>query len=243
MTLTDKFKKKVINYQPDQKALDRIRQAPILLTCGITGAGKNAVLNRLRQGYPDLYHFILSHVTRPKRDYEVQDVHYHFVDFSTIEEMVDEKAFVEVDIVHTDYVYGTSIAEIERIESANQIACTDVTIRGVDDYIALDLNIKAVFLLPPSYEVWKKRLLARYESAGEMNRRDLRNRLQSALEEIEHALKTYHFYIVINDDLEHTAHIVHKIATGEPVEPHYHKAMHIAEEIAGSIKEAIKRLE
>ncbi len=242
MELTEKLKHKVLHYKPSRRALDAIRQAPIVLTCGITGAGKNAVLDRLLEQHPDLYHFIVSHVTRAKRDYEVEDVHYHFVDFETMENMVDDKAFIEVDIVHADDVYGTSIGEIERIESANQIAATDVTIMGVDNYMALDLNVKAIFLLPPSYEVWKKRLLARHKTAGEFSAKDFRNRLRSALKEIKHALETDYFYIVINDDLDHTTKVVHKIATGVEVEPHYHKAVEIAEEIAAAIQKELETL-
>ncbi len=242
MELTEKLKNKVLNYKPSQSELDSIRQAPIILTCGITGAGKNAVLDRLLEQHPDLYHFIVSHTSRQKRDYEVEDVHYHFVNLATMEEMVDDKAFIEADVVHSEYVYGTAVAEIARIESANQIAATDVTIMGVDNYMALDLNVKAVFLLPPSYEIWKKRLLARHKATGEFSAKDFRNRLKSALKEIKHALSTDYFYIVINDDLEHTTKVVHKIATGVKVEPHYHKAVEIAEEIASAINKELETL-
>lgn len=242
MELTEKLKNKVLNYKPSQSALDTIREAPIVLTCGITGAGKNAVLDRLLEQHPDLYHFIVSHTSRPKRDYEIEDVHYHFANLATMEEMVDDKAFIEVDIVHSDFVYGTAIAEIARIESANQIAATDVTIMGVDNYMALDLNVKAIFLLPPSYEVWKARLLGRHKATGEFSTKDFRNRLKSALKEIKHALATDYFYIVINDDLDHTAKVVHKIATGVEVEPHFHKAVEIAEEIVSSIQKELETL-
>jgi guanylate kinase len=242
MALTEQLKTKVMNYRVSPRALDPIRHAPIVLTCGITGAGKNAVLDLLLNKYPDLYHFIVSHTTRPMRKNEQQDVNYHFVDFATVEQIVNDGDFIETDVVHAEDVYGTSIAEIQRIEDAHQIACTDVTIRGADDYVALDLNVKAIFLLPPSYAVWKQRLLGRHESAGHMDAREIRNRLQSALQEIRHALDADYFYIVVNDDLEHTAKVVHKIATGEAVDRHFHKAVDIAEEIVTSIRAELAEL-
>jgi guanylate kinase len=242
MELDDKLKAKVAAYKVSPEALEPIRSAPLLFTVGITGAGKNALLDYILETYPDQYQFIISHTTRPMRDYEKQDVHYHFVDFPTMEQMIDNGEFIEVNIVHYDNVYGTSIAEIKRAQAAHRIACTDITIGGVDDYHDLGLNTKAVFLLPPNYEVWKERLLARYKEAGEIDNKDLKNRLKSALIEIQHALDREYYYIVINEDLIETAELVSQIAHGDPVPPHYHKAVAIAEELMATIRAELVKL-
>jgi guanylate kinase len=242
MELDDALKSKVAAYQPSQAQLDEIREAPLLFTVGITGAGKNALLDRLLQKYPNEYQFIISHTTRPMRDYEKKDVHYHFTDFQTAERMVDNGEFIEVQVVHFENLYGTSISEIRGAYQAHKIACTDIDIQGVDDYLALGLNVKAVFLLPGTYEIWKRRLLARYEEAGDIDHNDLKNRYRSALIEIQHALDNDHFYIVINEDLEETSELVNEIAHGDNVPPHYPKAVAIAEEIAAKIRAELAEL-
>lgn len=239
MELTEKLKTKVGNYKVAQTSLDPIRHAPLLFAVGISGAGKNAVLDYLLKKYPDHYQFIRSHTTRPMRDYETQDVQYHFIDFPTAEKMIDDGEFIETQIVHFDNVYGTSIAEIKSAQDAHKIACTDLEIQGVDEYMTLGLNAKAVFLLPPNYEVWKQRLLAR---AGELDPQDMKNRIKSALIEIEHAMSLEHYYIVINNDLVETAELVNEIANGEPVEPHYHKAMAIAEHMIEELRAELVKL-
>jgi guanylate kinase len=243
MELDDTLKAKVAAYKVSPEALEPIRSAPLLFAVGITGAGKNALLDYLVKEYPNDYQFILSHTTRPMRDYEQQDVHYHFVDFPTMEQMIDDGKFIEVQVVHFENVYGTSIAEIKKAQDASKIACNDVEIQGIDDYHALGLkNAKAVFLLPPTYAVWNERLLARYRKAGEVDINDLKNRFKSALLEIQHALDRENYYIVINEDLAETAELVNQIAHGEDVPPHYHKAVAIAEELMATIRAELAKL-
>jgi guanylate kinase len=242
MELSKRLRQKVANYKVSSVALDPIRQASILLTVGITAAGKNAVLRFLLQRYPEQYRFIVSHTTRGMRDYETQGVQYHFVNFDAMENLVENQAFIEVNIVHAEHVYGTSIAEIKNAQAQHKIACTDLDISGMDNYVELGLNVQAVFLLPPSYEVWKRRLMARYEAEGGIDVEDLRNRLHSALDEIQHGLDTDYYHIIINDDLVEAAHIVHRIAHGEPIETHEQKAVEIAHSIMQGIHAELKTL-
>lgn len=243
MELDDELQNKVAAYKVSQAALEPIRRAPLLFAVGITGAGKNALLDYLVETYPNEYQFIVSHTTRPMRPYERQDVNYHFVSFPTIEEMLAKGEFIEAQVVHYDNIYGTSVAEIEHAQSAHKIACSDIEIQGVDEYHALGLNARAVFLMPPTFEVWRQRLLARYKEVGHIDKKDLKNRLKSALLEIQHALDRDYYYIVINGDLIDSAELVNQIAHGEDVPPHYPKAVAIAENIMAAIREELQKLE
>jgi guanylate kinase len=242
MELTQRLTEKVAKYKVSSSALDPIRQAPILLTAGITAAGKNAVQRLLLQRYPDQYKFIVSHVTRPMRDYESPDVQYHFVDFDTMEKMVDDQAFIEVNIVHAEHVYGSSIGEVENAQELHKIACSDITIEGVDNYVQLGLNVRAAFLLPPSFDIWKQRLMARYAAEGKIDHNDLKNRLHSAIREIQHGLDTDYYHIIINDDLSDAAEIVNRIAHGDSIETHEHAAVNIAQEILRGIHADLAKL-
>jgi guanylate kinase len=240
MELDDRLRQKVVAYKPFPEALQSIRRARLLLLVGISGAGKNAIEQYLLASYPHEYKDIVTHVTRHPRPGEVDGSHYHFIDFATADHMLDEGAYIESAIVHAEDVYGSSIAEVKRIAGEGKIATADITIEGADHYIGLGLNAKAVFLLPPSYEIWQERFNKREDAITIPERI---RRLQSALREINHALNTSHYYIVVNDDLESTAELVNRIAHGEPVEPHYHKAVQIAEDLERQIAEELSTLD
>jgi guanylate kinase len=244
MELDERLRQKIVAYKPSLGALKPIRRAPLLFLVGITGAGKDAIIQQLLATYPTEYEFIISHVTRQPRINDGTPEHdgedYHFIDFVEAARMIDAGEYIEADIVHSTEIYGTSIAEVERIYDAGKIALTDVTIAGADNYVRLGLNAKPVFLLPPSYNIWKRRLLKR---EGTMDKIYYKNRLQSAVREITHALSVPHFYIVINDHLSTTAELVNRIGHDEPVEPHYHKAMVIAEHLLEQIKQELSTLD
>jgi guanylate kinase len=240
MELDESLRQKVAVYKPSPEALKPIRRAPILLLAGTTGAGKDAIISQLLATYPNEYDFIVSHVTRPPRPYEKEGVDYHFIGFPAAKQLLDTQGYVEANIVHADDIYGTTINEVKRIYKEGKIATSDVTIAGCDDYVRLGLNVKAVFLLPPSYKVWQKRLNQRPDAIDLPERR---RRLQSALRELRHALTTPHYYIVINDSLETTAELVNRIAHGEPVERHFHTAMTIAEELERQIAHELSTLD
>jgi guanylate kinase len=241
MELDERLIQKVTSYKPSLEAVAHISTTPILFVVGITGAGKDTIQRNLVAAHQNEYRFIVSHTTRAPREnhgtLEQDGVDYHFVDFAQIDQMIDNKQFVEAKVVHFDNVYGTSIAEIEAAQREDKIAITDIEVKGVREYVDLGMNVKPVFLLPPSYEVWWERLTARY--SGKMLDQDLRKRMQTALMEIEHAVATDYFYIVINDDLNDTVDLVNRIAHGEAVEPHYHKAMDIAEQFLQRMREKL----
>jgi guanylate kinase len=103
------------------------------------------------------------------------------------------------------------------------------------------MNVKPVFLLPPSYEIWWQRLLSRYE--GKIDEHDLYNRMKTALVELEHAINTDYFYVIINDDLEKAVALVDRIAHGEHVQSHYRKTIEIAQDIVRDLRRRLSAIE
>lgn len=243
MELDARLKQKLSAYSPSIQALEPIRSAPLVFLVGITGAGKNTTLDGLLKAYPGQYHFIVSHTTRaPRENHGVMErdgQQYHFVSAETIETMLDNNAFIEAMPVHS-HIYGSSIQEVVDANAQGKIAITDLDIQGADYYMGLGLNAKPIFMLPPNYDIWFSRFIARY--GGKVHHHDLVIRLQSAVKEIEHALKTDYFYIVINDDLDKAVELVNAIAHGEPVEPHYHKAVSVAEELLARIRQELAKM-
>lgn len=240
------LKSKVAAYRPDEAKLDTIRQAPMVLMVGITAAGKNAVIHRLTGQHPDKYYFLISHTSRPPRvnhgELERNGVHYHFVDPKMIGKMLDDRDFIEAALIHDSWISGSSVAEVKKSQDLGIVAISDIDIQGAEIYTRLGLNVKPIFLLPPSFEVWKQRFMSRHEGKFD-NTAELSARMQSAIREIEHALMLENFYIVINDELDKTVEVVHDIAQGKPVEPHYQKAMAIAEQLLASFRAELAKLQ
>lgn len=238
------LKSKVAAYRPNEAKLESIKDAPMILMVGITAAGKNAVIHRLMERHPDQYYFLVSHTSRAPRinhgELERNGEHYHFVDLSTVETMLDNRDFIEAAVIHDSWVSGSSVAEVKKSQSLGDVAISDIDIQGAERYVQLGLNVKPVFILPPSFEVWKQRFMSRYN--GTIEPSELSARMQGAIREIEHALMLENFYIVINDNLDKTVGVVNEIAQGKPVEPHYKKAMALAQQLLDRLREELAKL-
>lgn len=241
MELPESLKQKVASYHPSPQVIDLLNNTRILLLVAISGGGKDTIKHRLLDSGE--YQHIISYTTRSPREnngaLEKDGVDYHFIDFKTAEEMIDQGDFIETDI-YADNVYGTGVADIALARQKNKIATTDMTIEGAFHYLKLAPAVKAVFLLPPSYDAWMNRLISRY--GGITDGHDMRLRLEEAVGEIELALASDDMYIVINDQLEDAVEVVDDIAHDKPVEPHYHKAIDIANNLLKQLKEELQKL-
>lgn len=205
----------ISNYKPSSETVDLVRQTPILLICGIVGAGKNTVINEVIKD-TERFHLIVSHTTRKPREnhgvMEQQDVDYHFVSMVEMEQLLHTQELVEAKFVHGN-VYATSAAELTKANAVGKIATTDTDIQGVVEYLDIKPTTHAIFLLPPSVDSWLKRLERRYGNLEE-HQEELRKRFTTARKEIAHALKDKRFIIVINDDLETTTERINSVIAG-----------------------------
>jgi guanylate kinase len=211
----DNLQQKLRNYKPSQPTVELVCSTPILLLVGVSGAGKDSIKRQLLS--TGNYHHIVSHTTRPPREnhgvLEQDGREYHFVDLATAERMLNEGAFVEAKI-YSGNVYGTSAVEIQKAKGDGKIAVTDMEIQGVAEYKAMAPNVNAVFVLPPSYEIWQQRLRSRYDD--KINAEDIKRRMQTAKLELQEALEKDYFQFVINDDLSAATEVVDAIAHGSP---------------------------
>lgn len=200
-------------YEPSEETLELVAKAHITLLVGIAGAGKDTVKRELLKG--DDFRDIVSHTTRQPRanngTMEVADVDYHFIDTRAALKMLKDKAFVEAKLVHGDTVYGTSYAELKVGYDAGKISITDIDVQGVAEYKQLSQQAVAIFILPPSYSVWRERLASRYATTEEFEA-EWPKRRDSAIRELSHALEVPYYHFIMNDDLVHTVQIAREIS-------------------------------
>lgn len=165
----------------------------LLIVSSPSGAGKTTLCNRLRGEFPDL-RFSISHTTRKPRPTEIDGREYHFVDEGTFEQMIRAGAFAEWARVH-DYLYGTSLKEIEIARTTARGVLFDIDYQGARAIKAALPEAIGAFILPPSLAELERRLRGR----GTEDEPTTLRRLTNAKMEIEH----YGFfdYVVVNDEI------------------------------------------
>jgi guanylate kinase len=205
----------ISSYRPSATTIDMVKRTSIVLLAGVSGAGKDTIIHHLLETGD--YHPIVSHTTRPPRVNagvpEQDGREYHFIDQLAAAKMLASGEFVEAKFVHGDTIYGTSAAEVERAGANGQVALNDIEIQGIAEYKAISDNVVAIFVLPPSFDEWQRRLRARYSQPAAAQAEILR-RMQTAVTELTEATSRSYFHFVINDDLADSIKAVNEIVKG-----------------------------
>jgi guanylate kinase len=171
-----------------------MREGLIVLLVAPSGAGKSTIIDGVISELHDLER-IVTYTTRPKRPGEVEGHEYHFVTTPEFERLKATGQLAEWQGFY-GHQYGSSKA---RLESA--IARGLDLIGPYDVLGSLELMSKyprhtvTIFILPPSVEELRRRLVERYGAETEEGR----VRLERLEMEMSHA---YSFkYVVSNVDL------------------------------------------
>jgi guanylate kinase len=158
-----------------------------------SGAGKTTLVQRLLDRVPNLF-FSISHTTRPMREGEKEGIDYYFVPEPTFQRMISNQEFLEWAKVH-GHCYGTSKQMIRLAEEADKDLILDVDVQGAASVSKLIPGATSIFIMPPSYESLRERLVQRRTD----NEEQIEERLENAREEIQHYRE--YDYIVINEEL------------------------------------------
>jgi len=159
-----------------------------------SGAGKTTLINRLLESETSLM-FSVSTTTRSRRRGELDGIHYHFVTKDEFDGMIVNDEFVEWAEVYGNY-YGTTKKEVDRIRKNGKIPLFDVDIQGSRNLRKQIKDGIFIFIIPPSLDVLKKRLIGRKTE----NNEQVKLRLKNAYKEIADYINFD--YVIINCDLE-----------------------------------------
>lgn len=168
-----------------------------------SGCGKTTLIDMLLQEYCDIVYSI-SCTTRAPRGEEEDGVDYHFKTVERFEELIAEDAFIEHARVHGNY-YGTLREPIESALREGSSAILDIDVQGaakVREYVRalpdsdpMKAGYVDIFILPPSMEELRSRLVGRGTDSPEA----VEKRLENAEGEIARAGE--YMFRVTNDDL------------------------------------------
>ncbi|MEJ7619978.1 MAG: guanylate kinase [Aquificaceae bacterium] len=167
-----------------------------------SGAGKTTVADRLLKTCPRVRRIITA-TTRPKREGEEHGVDYIFMDKAEFERRTEEGYFLEYANVYGNY-YGTPKDQVLKNEQEGVDSLLVIDVQGASKIREVYPESVLIFLMPPSLEELKRRLLSRG-----YGRENLEQRLQKAEEEI--ACARHFDYIVVNEFIDKTVEAIHTI--------------------------------
>jgi guanylate kinase len=184
----------------------------ILVLSSPSGAGKSTLARQLLQDAnlptPKLS---VSVTTRPRRPSEIDGTHYHFIDEMTFLQRRDQGALLEWAEVHGNF-YGTPREPVERALSKGDIMLFDIDWQGTEQVrAAMPEDTVTVFILPPSFEELRARIVRRAEDKPDV----IEKRLENARDEMTH-WRDYD-YVITNTDLEEAYKQLSAIYVGETV--------------------------
>jgi len=144
-------------------------------------------------------------------------VDYFFTDRASFLSMVDRGEFLEW-AEFNGQLYGTTRAFVqEQIESGHDVIL-DIDVQGARQVKAKISDATAVFILPPSFNELERRLKARMLEPDDV----IRRRLEIAKGEI--LFYRDYDYIIINDVLENSIHLLECIVSTGAARPQYQQS-------------------
>ena len=157
------------------------RRGVMLVLSSPSGAGKSTIARNLLNRFPDLK-LSVSVTTRARRGSEIDGTHYHFISEKEFIRRRDSDALLEWAEVHGNY-YGTPRDPAEQTMREGRDMLFDIDWQGGKQLMEkARADVVSIFILPPSMDELKRRLVRRAEDAPVV----IEKRLQNALAEIPH---------------------------------------------------------
>ena len=131
----------------------------IIILTAPSGAGKTTIKTAMLLEMSHVLSFSISDTTRKIRQHEKEGIDYFFIPEIEFKKRVENKEFIEWEMVYPGLYYGTSVKEIEQIWNKGKIPLLDIDIQGA-------LNVKkkygsdvlSIFIEPPSMDILFERI-------------------------------------------------------------------------------------
>lgn len=179
------------------------RHPLVFIVSAPSGAGKTTLCDRLHAEFPSI-HYTITSTTRAPREGEVNGKNYDFLTQAEFERKLAEGEFLEHAVVHGNR-YGSPKTPVVQALKKGLDVLMNLDVQGaaaVREYArrappgdAFHREIIDIFVVPPSLEALRNRLVKR----GKDTEETIARRLKQA--ETEIARWREYRYMVVNDDL------------------------------------------
>jgi guanylate kinase len=164
----------------------------LIIISSPSGGGKGTLIKEVLKTLPNIGYSV-SYTTRAMRDGETNGKDYFFVSRAEFEQLIERGEFLEYATVHGNF-YGTSVKQVKAEIEAGRDVILEIDVQGAASVRKEIPEAVSVFILPPSFEVLRRRLIARATEAEQ----HLALRLKNSFDEVNR-FKEFE-YVIINDD-------------------------------------------
>lgn len=183
------------------------RKGNLFVVSGPSGAGKGSIIKELKKQRSDLW-VSISATSRSARQDEEEGVSYYFMSKEQFAQKIENQQFLEWADVFGNY-YGTLKTPVIDALLRGKNVILEIDIQGALQIKSMYDEAIFIFVLPPSLEELRKRIIHR----GSETEESLKMRLQMVLKEISYIEK--YDYFIINDTLEDSIRTMDAILTAE----------------------------
>ncbi|MBD8685424.1 guanylate kinase [Rhizobium skierniewicense] len=186
------------------------RRGLMLVISSPSGAGKSTIARNLLEKDKNIS-LSVSVTTRPRRQSEIDGIHYQFISKRDFERMRDGEELLEWAEVHGNF-YGTPREPVETAMAEGKDMLFDIDWQGAEQLQdKMKADVVSIFILPPTMTELQSRLHRRAEDTEEV----IQTRLANSRSEIEH-WRDYD-YVILNDDLQAAFEAIEAIVKAERV--------------------------
>ncbi len=183
------------------------RKGLLLVVSGPSGAGKGTICKALLEKNEDIK-LSVSATTRKPRNGEVHGVNYFFLEKEEFVTKRDNGEFLEHAQIYDNF-YGTPKAAILECLDKGQDVILEIEMQGASQIKEVYPEGVFIFVLPPSLEELKNRIVGRATETQE----EIDKRFSSAFAEINQIVN--YDYFIFNKDVNTSVRELEKIINSE----------------------------
>ncbi len=169
-----------------------MNKGALFVMSGPSGTGKGTICKVLEND--ENIFLSVSSTTREQRAGEIPGVTYNYTTREEFRNMIDSGLMLEWATYDGNY-YGTPKTTVEKMIAEGKNVILEIDVQGAFKVKDIFPETVMIFVLPPSMEELKKRLVERGREDGDR----IKTRMEVARGEMELAAR--YNYVIVNDDL------------------------------------------
>ena len=181
-----------------EKNDQRPEQNKVLVVVGPSGVGKDTLMQKVFDRYPNIFKKGVTHTTRKIRKGEKEGYNYYYVTEEEFLKLKEQDKFFDINYYNKKY-YGLSKMELETQSNGDKILYIIIDINGAKNVNKAKIPAIYVAILPPNEKTLKERLKGRGTESEEV----IKGRLEIAGIELNEIQKCEFFnHKIYNEDLD-----------------------------------------